>query len=213
MQMNGCSCRSGRFGETYGRSLKNSVKLVNETSMGKTVRRSENERGFVMFGFLTFGTTLTVADLAIKNEIEKQDASAFPREMKGTKGLIRLYRNHNPGFSFGFLTGSRAVELFPLCITSGVAGIWAYMMGRRGRFVEKLSFTLVLAGGISNVIDRIRLGYVVDYVSIQWKALKKVVFNLADLFILAGCVMLVAAQIGEELREKLSEILKNHNCM
>ena len=121
-----------------------------------------------MFGFLTFGTTLTVADLAVKNEIERQDDAAFPREMKGSKGWIKLYKNHNAGFSFGFLKGSRLVELVPLCITSGLAGAWAYIMGVRGRAAEKFALTLVLAGGLSNLLDRMSRGYVVDYFAIQW---------------------------------------------
>ena len=156
-----------------------------------------------LFGFLTFGTTLTVTDLAIKNEIERQDDSRFPREMKGSKGWIKLYKNHNPGFSFGILKGSRVVEVVPLCITSGVAGAWAYMMGVRGRLAEKLALTLVLAGGLSNLIDRIRRGYVVDYFSIQWNVLKKVVFNLGDIFIFLGSAILVAVQAADGVRDWL----------
>lgn len=167
--------------------------------------KMETERGFSMFGFLTFGATLTVADLAVKNEIEKQDAAAFPREMKGSKGLIKLYKNHNPGFSFGILKGSKAVELVPLCITSGVAGVWTYIMGVRGRLAEKMALTLVLAGGLSNLIDRINRGYVVDYFSIQWKVLKKVVFNLGDIFILLGSLILIAAQFADGVKDSLKE--------
>lgn len=154
-----------------------------------------------MFGFLTFGTTLTVADLAIKNEIERQDSSAFPREMKGSKGLIKLYKSHNSGFSFEFLKGRRIVSLVPLCVISGIAGAWTYMMGVRGRIVEKLALTLVLAGGVSNLLDRLTRGYVVDYFAIQWKMLKKVVFNLADLFILFGSMLLVAVQFVEGVKD------------
>ncbi len=156
-----------------------------------------------MFGFLTFGTTLTVADLAVKNEIERQDASLFPREMKGTKGWIKLHKSHNTGFSFGFLKGNRLVKLVPLCITSGVAGAWTYMMGVRGRIAEKLALTLVLAGGASNLLDRIKRGYVVDYFSIEWKALKKVIFNLADIFIIAGSMILVLSQTVEGIKDWL----------
>lgn len=156
-----------------------------------------------MFGFLTFGTTLMVTDMAVKSEIEKQDASTFPREMKGTKGLIKLYKNHNPGFSFGILKGSRAVEVVPLCITSGVAGAWMYIMGVRGRLAEKMALTLVLAGGLSNLLDRMKRGYVVDYFSIQWKSLKKVVFNLADIFIFLGSGILVAAQFVDALTDMI----------
>ena len=158
-----------------------------------------------MFGFLTFGTTLTVADLAIKTEIERQDPETFPREMKGSKGWIKLYKNHNAGFSFGILKGSRAVNVVPLFITSGIAGAWAYLMGVRGRIAEKLALTLVLAGGLSNLLDRMKRGYVVDYFSIQWKALKRVVFNLADIFILLGSGILVAVQVVSGVMDWVKE--------
>ena len=157
----------------------------------------------MMFGFLTFGTTLTVADLALKNEIERRDPSAFPREMKGSGGWIRLHKSHNTGLPFGFLRGSRLVKMIPICITSGVAGAWAYMMGVRGRITEKMALTLVLAGGMSNLLDRMIRGYVVDYFSIEWKALKKVIFNLADIFIILGSMIIVLSQVVYELRDRI----------
>ena len=56
---------------------------------------------------------------------------------------------------------------------SAVAGAWAYVIGKKGRVLEKTALTLVLAGGASNLYDRLKRGYVVDYFSIQWKKLKK----------------------------------------
>lgn len=41
----------------------------------------------------------------------------------------------------------------PLCVTSAFAGAWAYLMGTRGRILEKLALTLTLAGGVSNLYD------------------------------------------------------------
>ena len=65
------------------------------------------------------------------------------------------------------------------------------------------ALTLVLAGGASNLYDRLKRGYVVDYFSIQWKKLKKVVFNLGDIFIFAGSALFAAVQLVEEVREIL----------
>ena len=101
-----------------------------------------------MFGFLTFGTTLTFLDQAFKARIEKEEKGTFPRELAISKGKIKLYQNHNEGFSFGILKGSRAVQLVPLCVTSAFAGAWAYLMGTPGRILEKLALTLTLAGGL-----------------------------------------------------------------
>lgn len=156
-----------------------------------------------MFGFLTLGTTMAMTDLAFKNRIDSQKDEEFPRELTGSNGKILLYKNHNDGFSFGVLRGSRLVELVPLCLTSGIAGVWTYLMSVRGRWAEKIAMTFVLAGGASNLIDRLTKGYVVDYICVQWKALKKVVFNLADAFIMIGCGLLVLANVADLIKGKL----------
>ena len=156
-----------------------------------------------MFGFLTLGTTMAMTDLAFKNRIDSQKDEEFPRELTGSNGKILLYKNHNDGFSFGVLRGSRLVELVPLCLTSGIAGVWTYLMSVRGRWAEKIAMTFVLAGGASNLIDRLTKGYVVDYICVQWKALKKVVFNLADVFIMIGCGLLVLANVADLMKGKL----------
>ena len=179
-----------------------------------------------MFGFLTFGTTLALTDLAVKKEIEARPDEEFPKTVKESGGLIRLYKNHNPGFSFGFMKESgglirlyknhnpgfsfgfmkeypKLVEMVPVCMLSAVAGAWAYVIGKKGRVLEKTALTLVLAGGASNLYDRLKRGYVVDYFSIQWKKLKKVVFNLGDIFIFAGSALFAAVQLVEEVREIL----------
>ena len=102
-----------------------------------------------------------------------------------------MYKSHNDGFSFGVLRGSKLVDFVPVCLTSGIVGIWTYLMSVRGRWMEKTALTFVLAGGASNLVDRLTKGYVIDYICVQWKALKKVVFNLADVFILIGCCLLM----------------------
>ena len=53
--------------------------------------------------FLGVIAALTGTDLYLKEYFEKRDPADFPREMEGTRGLVKLYRNHNAGFPFGFL--------------------------------------------------------------------------------------------------------------
>lgn len=156
-----------------------------------------------MVGFLSFGTALTLLDVAFKNRIEAGDDGEFPKELKKSKGYVRLYKNHNPGFSFGVLKKyPRAVELVPLCMESALAGVWVYLMGKKGKFLEKTALTLTLAGGASNLYDRFCRGYVVDYFSIQWKLFKKVVFNLGDIFIFLGAALFALSEGAECLWKK-----------
>ena len=73
-------------------------------------------------------------------------------------------------------------------------------------FMEKLALTLTLAGGVSNLYDRMKRGYVVDYFSFQWKALKKVVFNLGDLFIFAGAFLMAAGTAAGFLKDLIMDL-------
>ena len=47
--------------------------------------------------------------------------------------------------------------MVPVCMLSAVAGAWAYVIGKKGRVLEKTALTLVLAGGASNLYDRLKL--------------------------------------------------------
>ena len=57
---------------------------------------------------------------------------------------------------------------------------------------RKLGLTMVLGGALSNTYDRVFRGYVVDYFSfnVKWKKLSSVIFNIADLFIFIGSLMM-----------------------
>lgn len=141
-------------------------------------------------------------DLMVKETIEQQQEE-FPRDLPCAKGWIRLYRNHNKGFPFGALSGKpEVVRTLPLMMASALAGALAALLGRKDAFWERLGLAVVLGGAVSNIYDRLKRGYVVDYFSIQWKGLKKVVFNLGDIFIFAGGLMVLAAQVVKSLRGK-----------
>ena len=99
----------------------------------------------------------------------------------------------------------KLVEMVPVCMLSAVAGAWAYVIGKKGRVLEKTALTLVLAGGASNLYDRLKRGYVVDYFSIQCGKLKKVVFNLGDIFVFLGSGILFGAELIKEIRGMLPE--------
>ena len=55
---------------------------------------------------------------------------------------------------------------------------------------ESLALALVLGGGIGNVVDRIRLGYVIDFIDVYYASYHWPVFNIADAAICVGAVLL-----------------------
>lgn len=146
---------------------------------------------------------LAALDLFIKEQIENQKPESFPRELKGTKGKITLYQNHNPGFSFGRLKEyPELVRVVPLMIASALGGILAYLLPKKGCILEKLTLAVTLGGAVSNLYDRLVRHYVVDYFSIEWKGLKRVVFNIGDICIFAGAAIMLAVEVIRSFTEK-----------
>lgn len=149
-------------------------------------------------GYLGLLAGLFGLDVFLKGKIESQKSERFPRDMEGAGGRIRLYKNHNEGFCFGFLKQNQEiVRMVPVAVTSATAGILAWLLTRKGENLRKLGFAMVVAGALSNLYDRIVRGYVVDYFSFQFGFLKKVVFNIGDLCILFGTVILSLREITE----------------
>ncbi len=154
--------------------------------------------------FLGLTAGLSGLDLFLKGRIEAQDASAFPKDLEGTNGRIRLYQNHNQGFCFGKLGNCKELtKQLPLISTSASAGMLAWTLTRQSRFLDRLALSLITAGGLSNLYDRVKRGYVVDYFSVQAGWLKKVVLNVADVCIFTGAVLLcVSGLFGKRRKGK-----------
>lgn len=149
--------------------------------------------------FLGLSAGLFGLDFFLKEKIEAQKQEDFPKDLEGSGGLIRLYRNHNRGFCFGaFRQQTEAVKLLPLIFTSAASGVFIWLLTRKSPVSHRLGFSLVVAGAASNLYDRMIRGYVVDYFSIRLGCLKKVVFNLADLFILTGTAVLAVRDLFRE---------------
>ena len=145
---------------------------------------------------------LAAGDLFLKWLIEQQDQERFPRPLEKTGGRILLYRNHNAGFPFGFMEKhGELVRTVPLMVISGLGGVFFYLLqNKKGHRVQKAGLAILLGGALSNLYDRYVRRYVVDYFSFQFGWLKKVVFNLGDLFVFAGSSILMAVELVSEVK-------------
>lgn len=147
--------------------------------------------------------SIAALDLCLKEAVEKQDDKDFPRELRGSRGMVILYKNHNPGFSFGALKEyPEVVKAIPLAVTSALAGAFVWLLPRGGQMAAKIGLAVTLGGAISNLFDRLFRGYVVDYFSVQWKGLKKVVLNLGDICIFIGTAILLLNEFTDSIRKK-----------
>jgi signal peptidase II len=100
---------------------------------------------------------------------------------------------HNTGAAFSFLAGEAGWQRwFFTVLALGVSGLivaWLYKLPREQRWTGA-ALALVLGGALGNVIDRIRLGYVVDFIHLHYENWYWPAFNVADSAISIGAVML-----------------------
>lgn len=95
----------------------------------------------------------------------------------------------NTGAAFSIFRG---MQSFLVLLTSiGMALIFVYMVSLKaeGKGLLKLSLALILAGGVGNLIDRLRLGYVIDFIDVR--LIKFAIFNVADICISIGVFLLI----------------------
>jgi signal peptidase II len=98
----------------------------------------------------------------------------------------------NVGVSMGMFQASNDIGRWGLvAVTAGIAAIVAYWIAREQQRTEVLAMGLVLGGALGNIVDRIRFGYVVDFLHFYWGSLSFWVFNVADAAITLGVLVLL----------------------
>jgi signal peptidase II len=80
-------------------------------------------------------------------------------------------------------------------ITAGIALAVALWLRREKNPVDVAALGLVLGGAIGNILDRVRFGYVVDFLHFFWGQTSFWVFNLADAAITLGVILLLARAV------------------
>lgn len=164
----------------------------------KTIRKLAGAGHFSLFGkllpstCLLLGASVFTADQLLKASIERQPEESFPRDAPGSNGAVRYEKRRNDGFLLGaFRKETSLVRLLPAFAAAFLSGqLLEMLLQERGRVMEKLGLTLVVSGALSNVYDRFKRGYVVDYLSIQKGFLRRIVVNLGDIAICTGAAFM-----------------------
>jgi len=127
------------------------------------------------------------------DQLTKQAAVHFLRDRGPVdllNGCFRLIYSQNTG-GWGGLGGQLASPLRALLLTGLPLAIMGVVAARlfspaAQDWKANLSLTLVLAGGLGNILDRIFRGYVVDFMYLGYGSVGTNIFNLADMIILVG---------------------------
>lgn len=114
---------------------------------------------------------------------------------------FNLTLHHNEGAAFSFLSTAGGWQrwFFAVLAVAVSAGlVWWIRELRRGQTMIALGLALVLGGALGNLVDRLLLGYVVDFISVHYQGWYFPTFNIADSSISVGAALIVLdAIIGD----------------
>lgn len=142
-------------------------------------------------------------DYYAKKKVNTEVSRGSKKEIAGGKLFLR--NCHNDGMVFGTLKGKDkdTVKEVSTMVLGGV--IWEYIRnmgaaGKEGSRTAKLGLSMALGGGLNNYMERRKTGSVTDYISLNTedKKLRKLVFNISDLFIFAGAALWGISMIFSE---------------
>lgn len=110
-------------------------------------------------------------------------------------GFLNLTRIHNTGAAFGLFAGQSSPlrTFFFLAVSFMAMGVVLWMMVRlsQEQKIELVSLSLIFGGALGNVVDRARLGEVIDFIDIYCRNYHWPAFNVADSAISIGVILLL----------------------
>jgi len=154
---------------------------------------------------------LAVVVIAADQALKAWVLSGLNLPLIGTKplfGPFALTMVWNQGVSFGFLRADHDIVRWLLAAFSiGVAILLAVWVRKADRPLFAIAVGLVMGGAVGNVIDRIRLGAVADFIDVRplTGGLFPWIFNLADSAITVGICLLLIDMLRQDGRERAAK--------
>ena len=105
--------------------------------------------------------------------------------------FLNLYYLENRGAAFGILQGKKIIFTIITVVVIVILLRILFKDYKNCPTMLKVCISLILGGTIGNFIDRVRLHYVVDFISMRFFGYDFAVFNLADAFIVVGTFLLI----------------------
>ena len=116
---------------------------------------------------------------------------------------FNLALGFNTGASFGMMGGVMAGKpLLMAALTGALTITFAVMAFRAQHALERAGFVLVVGGALGNIIDRLRQGAVTDFLDFYWRDWHWPTFNVADIAITLGAVLILAASLPLRRRKE-----------
>ncbi len=116
-------------------------------------------------------------------------------EVLPVNSFINITHQENAGAAFSILSNAGGwqrwfLSVLAICISVYIV-FWLFRLRNQDQIILSIGLSLVLGGAIGNVIDRIQLGYVIDYIQVFIMGWPFPSFNIADASITVGAVILI----------------------
>ncbi len=156
--------------------------------------------------WLWVAAAVLVADQVTKAVVERQFELY---EVLRVWPVFDLTRLHNTGAAFSLLADASGWQRwFFITLGAGVSVgivVWLRSLPARAPLILPLGLVLIMGGALGNVVDRVRLGYVIDFLHFHWKGAYFPAFNVADTAITIGAGLLILDAILEGRRGRRAE--------
>lgn len=147
------------------------------------VSRLTRYLGYLFLAALVIAVDQWSKDLAVAHLSGSPPIEVLP--------VLQWFLVYNTGAAFGFLHGAGGGQLYLFAgiaiIISAIILVWLWRVPDTARLLS-LGLALILAGGIGNLIDRIRHQYVVDFINLHYRDWYFPAFNIADIAITFGVI-------------------------
>lgn len=136
--------------------------------------------------YLVLSILLVAIDLITKNLVQLN--FSLGQTISLIDNVFHLTYVRNTGAAFSFFSGQRwFLVLLPAIVIAAIVGY--IIIKKPTSKLLMLSLSMIVAGGIGNLIDRIRFGYVVDFFDLR--LINFPVFNVADIWVTLGATLFV----------------------
>lgn len=132
---------------------------------------------------------LIIAILIGLDQLSKYWALNYLQKIGSTpviQNVFHLTYVENRGAAFGMFQNNQMIFVV-VAIVASIFGLY-YLHTKKMHSIGKVGIMLIISGAIGNLIDRVRLGFVVDY--FDFRIIWEYVFNVADVFVVVGTAML-----------------------
>lgn len=131
----------------------------------------------------------TVILIYFLDQLSKFSAVRLLRQGSSTpviENIFHLTLVHNTGAAFGIMKSHPYLFIIAAFLATVIITLLLIKKGKEMTFAEKISLCFIMGGTLGNLTDRLRFGYVIDFIDLRiWP-----VFNIADSFITIGACLL-----------------------